>query len=58
MNNLNYILCIFNIMSDNNANNNKDLNEASSIALTKEMLKKLDPIEEASKQAETIDSPR
>jgi hypothetical protein len=45
-------------MSDNNANNNKDLNEASSIALTKEMLKKLDPIEEASKQAETIDSPR
>lgn len=45
-------------MSDNNANNNKDLNETSSIALTKEMLKKLDPIEEASKQAETIDSPR
>lgn len=63
MNNLNYILCIFNIMSDN-ANNiaNKDLNNniegASSMALTKEMLKKLDPIEEASKQAETIDSPR
>ena len=55
MNNLNYILCIFNIMSDNSAN--KDL-EASSTALTKEMLKKLDPIEEASKQAETIDSPR
>ena len=63
MNNLNYILCIFNIMSDN-ANNiaNKDLNNnnegALSMALTKEMLKKLDPIEEASKQAETIDSPR
>lgn len=63
MNNLNYILCIFNIMSDNENNiANKDLNNniesASSMALTKEMLKKLDPIEEASKQAETIDSPR
>ena len=50
-------------MSDNENNiANKDLNNniesASSMALTKEMLKKLDPIEEASKQAETIDSPR
>ena len=50
-------------MSDNEKNiANKDLNNnnegALSMALTKEMLKKLDPIEEASKQAETIDSPR
>lgn len=53
-------------MSDHNSPN-KDLNSndnshASSggglAGLTKEMLKKLDPIEEASKQAETIDSPR